>query len=281
MARLPYLLPCLLLAACKFGDDNRLGTTPDASVDGPPAATTHLLITEIASDGGTNEFIEIWNPSNQDVNLGKYYLSDFVEYWKYPTRTLTTVSNDFLIGFPDDAVLASNQVMVVALTAAGFSARYGRPADYAVDSDVGASRPVRYRLASNVVGQLPSITDGGEYVALFYWDGESDTIKDVDLILAGTTTSAANMLKTKEPTDGPDPDMAATSYKPDLGNLGGGMTSSATAGASYKRKALETGSERQVGDGNGILGDDETTEALKATWDNAAGVPTPGTIPAF
>lgn len=281
MARLSYLLPCLLLAACKFGDDGRLGATPDAGMDGPMPSTAHLLITEIASDGATTEFIEVWNPSNQDVNLGNYYLSDFVEYWKFPTRTLTTVSNDFLIGFPTSAVLASNQVMVVALTANGFSTRYGRAADYAVDSDTGATTPVRYRLASNVAGQLPSITDGGEYVALFYWDGQSDTIKDVDLILAGMTTSSANMLKNKEATDGPDVDMVASAYKADVGNLGGGMTANATAGASYKRKLLESGSERQNGDGNGITGDDETTEALKATWDGAAAIPTPGVVPTF
>lgn len=280
MARLPYLFPCLLLAACKFGDDNRLGTTVDAGVDGPAPATGHLLITEIASDGAANEFVEIWNPSNQDINLGKYYLSDFVDYWKFPTRTLTTVSSDFIIGFPD-TVLASNQVIVVALSAAGFAARYSRPADYAVDSDIGASNPVRYRLASNVGGQLPSITDGGEYVALFYWDGDSDTLKDVDLILAGTTTSAANMLKNKEAVDGPDPDTVATAYKADMGNLGGGMTANATTGTSYKRKLLESGSERQNGDGNGITGDDETTESLKATWDGASAVPTPGVIPTF
>lgn len=89
------------------------------------------------------------------------------------------------------------------------------------------------------------------------------------------------MLRTKEAVDGPDPDTVATAYKTDMGNLGGGMTAGAAAGASYKRKLLESGSERQNGDGNGITGDDETTESLKATWDGASAVPTPGVIPTF
>lgn len=43
--------------------------------------------------------------------------------------------------------------------------------------------------------------------------------------------------------------------------------------------ALETGFEQQTGAGNGLTGDDETSENTAMTWDTTFTLPTPGTVP--
>jgi uncharacterized protein len=157
--------------------------------------------------------------------------------------------------------------------------------NYAVNltADAGTTRAFRDRLVQPT--SLPSITDTGEIVAMFYWDGTSDLVKDVDLVLAGQDGSigSGNKLVTKAPVDGPDADTTATAFKAENGLLGNGMVGDAGVGKSYKRRKLETGAETQAGDGNGITGDDETSELIKSTWDSDIAdpvtAPTPGVIP--
>ena len=48
-----------------------------------------------------------------------------------------------------------------------------------------------------------------------------------------------------------------------------------------KRMLGETGYETQGGAGNGITGDDETSENTRMTWDSTFTAPTPGTAPTF
>jgi hypothetical protein len=48
---------------------------------------------------------------------------------------------------------------------------------------------------------------------------------------------------------------------------------------SAKRLVLEIGNETQAGTGNGVGGDDETSENTAITWDTTYTVPTPGATP--
>ena len=63
------------------------------------------------------------------------------------------------------------------------------------------------------------------------------------------------------------------------------LSSPGGADLSYKRRTLESGVESQLGTGNGISGDDETSEQLKSSWDGDStkpySAPTPGMVPAF
>jgi Lamin Tail Domain len=284
------LLFCVLAGAlttgCSFGDDRRLngGGTVDAMIDTPVAQQgEHLLITEIKSTDP--EFIEIWNPTNREVDLSHYYLSDYGSYWELPSKPtlpgLTT--SDFSVRFPNGAKLATNQVITIATDGTKFDAGFTPLlATYAINE---ASGPRAFEQRVVPGPMLPTITNsnGGEYIILFYWDGVSDLVKDVDIILAGKSAASANLLTTKMPIDGPDPDLSATPYKADNGLFGGGMTMDADATHSFKRRKLETGAETQAGTGNGITGDDETSELLKSTWDGDAAdppsAPTPGVAP--
>lgn len=294
MARLPCLLPCLLLAACKFGDDN--ASQVDAGIDGPVAGSEHVLFTEVKSTfpaaAPNDEFIELWNPTNRDIALDDYYLSDFNEYWRYPQKNLTSIQADFLVRFPAGALIRSNEVITIAMNHDGFVASFAKAPTYAANLDVdnatSGAKAFRDRLVN--VTQAPGITDSGEYLTLFYWDGAGDTIKDVDAMVSAVASdvTAANRRVNKAAVDGIDPDGTATPYKTDDGQYGGGMNDtipSALPARSYKRRKREAGAETQVGSGNGLNGDDETSELLKVTWDGDAttphSAPTPGTVLTF
>lgn len=283
------LLLCALAtsAACSFGDDRRLGSGdagPDGMTDGPPAYTDHLLLSEIKVSKD-DEFIEIWNPTSRDISLANYYLSDIGDYWKFPSNTLVPPQADFVVGFPMDAVIKSKQVITVAMLNAAYITTFLSPPTYAVDiaADASGAKAFRSRLVST---QPTTLTDTGEPIILFYWDGASDLVKDVDISFAGLISGAGgtNRLTAKQAVDGPDVDGAATSYKAESGTLGGGTSATVNNQLflSYKRRTFETGSEVQAGTGNGITGDDETSESLPSTWDGDGGVfsaPTPGTVP--
>jgi hypothetical protein len=277
-------------AACSFGDDRR-GVSADAGTDGPPVYTDHLLLSEIKSDGGFTEFIEIWNPTNRSINLTNYYLSDVGDYWKYPSISPLPAnkpkvdSSDFIVRFPAGAMLAPKGVITIAFDSGPFETSYGVAATYALDVTTGP-QVMSDRNVPGIVGAV-SLTEEGEFVALFYWDGTSDLVKDVDLVnagpVAGTATGNRYQAKQAQAVDGPDADTMASEYKVENGLFGGGMSLEAKDNTSYKRRTLETGSETQAGTGNGLTGDDETSEALRSSWDGdpaaLPSAPTPSTVP--
>jgi Lamin Tail Domain len=288
-----YAFLCTFLIGCSFGDDRPTLIGVDAGSDGPPGIdappppTGHLLITEVKSTGPsgattTGEFIEIWNPTNRDIALDNYYLSDVGDYWKYPASSPNgpnVLASDFIVRFPAGAVLASDGVITVATVEADVAT-----ATYAVNAVIGTKAMAARNVPSNTA-TITNSNGGGEVVVLFYWDGVGDLVKDVDIVLAGVSATPANSLLPKVAVDGPDADVTATAYQPDNGLLGGYMNAETLTadGTSYKRRSYETGSESQAGTGNGITGDDETSEALKSTWDGDLVVPlsapTPGVAP--
>jgi hypothetical protein len=123
-----------------------------------------------------------------------------------------------------------------------------------------------------VTQSSPSLTDTGEIVVLFEWDGAAPLVKDVDLMVAGAPT-AANSIVSKSGYA-----MGASTYASDANSIP--MQASAPpAGKSTKRIALDTG--HQSAGGNGITSDDETSEVTTTTWDTTAtySTPTPGQVP--
>jgi hypothetical protein len=130
-----------------------------------------------------------------------------------------------------------------------------------------------------VANGVPSLTNAGEPMVLFQWDGAGDLVHDVDIVLAGIP-AATNLLTSKSGVtiDGPDADTTATAYATDARTLAAQATTPAS-GKSTKRIARETGHEVQSGAGNGITGDDETSEDTGSTWDVTYTLPTPGTVP--
>lgn len=231
-----------------------------------------LLLTEVVLAPSTSEFVEIFNPGAAAVDLSSYFLSDNGTYFRLPAGAQTLDTADFIARFPAGASIPSHGLITVALdTAASFTSAYGVAPTYALSG--GAMITV----AAN---GIPSLTNTGELIVLFQWDGTSDLVKDADMVLVGAPTASNGLVdKTAIALDGPDPGSATSTYAADARTLVG-QGSTPAAGKSTKRIALEAGHEVQGGTGNGVAGDDETSEATSATWD-ASGftVPTPGSIP--
>jgi hypothetical protein len=261
--------------------------TPDAmTADAPPAVADHLLITEVRTNGA-DEFIEIYNPTGATVNLSTYYLGDVNDYWRLPDAAAgpTVGGSDFVARFPDGATLAAGAVITVAMTGDGYLAGFAASATYAVE-DFGAG--VTSIPMADVLGPAnPTLTNAGEMIVLFRWDGAADLVQDVDLVLAGNAPSAGNAPIAKAPLAGADGGTATTAYAADaltIQDMESDIDTTANAAASYKRVSLET-SETSTG-GNGITGHDETSEPARTTWDSRSSgtmytAATPGVIPAF
>lgn len=293
----PILVASVALAAsaCSF-DQSGLGPGDDGGApapDAPPAADAppgsrpdaaptgdqpHLLLTEIMS--GFPEFIEILNPGTAPVALDHYYLSDDDDYARLPalfggsTQSPAISQFDFIVRFPAGAVIDPGQVIVVALDEASFVRVHATTPDFALSATTAAP------MNAILVGSSPTITGAGEGIALFYWDGQGDLVRDVDLVMAGHNITNNNRLPDKSglAVDGPDPDDTPSTYLDDAYTIAG-TTADAPTDQSYQRLLPEDGFEIATG-GNGVTGHDETSEDMTATWTTAAfAEPNPGKVP--
>ncbi len=248
---------------------------PDAAVavDAPPSppAPKKLLLTEVVLTPTAGEFIEIANPNSVAISLDNYYLTDSQKYATLPAGPMTVDPADMLIRFPANAMLAPGAVATVAFdTATNFQITYGVAPTYSIAG--GTMRIV----AQNGTA---SMTNGGEMVALIWWDGASDLVKDCDAVNVGVP-SAGNLLpnKTNVAVDGPDSGMTTSTYASDTMSMVN-MTSTPGNLLSIKRLKLEAGYQTANATGNGITGDDETSETLAQTWSTTFTAPTPGALP--
>ncbi len=249
------------------------GPTAGADSSGGGGSAGLLLLTEVVLAPSTGEFVEIANVGGTAVDLSSYYLSDNGNYFRLPAGAPTLDSGDFVVKFPAGASIPAHGVITVALdTTANFTTTYTTAPTYSIGSNT--MTPV----AANGV---PTLTNGGELIVLFRWDGATDLVKDIDLVVAGAATAANGLVdKSSVALDGPDTGTTSTTYAADARTMLVQAGTPASA-KSTKRLATETGHETQGGGGNGILGDDETSEDTAATWDSAGfGAPTPGTVPA-
>jgi hypothetical protein len=282
-------LAVLLLGACATGSrvdgasdaskpdspggsqvDAPIGQSPDGpNPDAPVSSASALLVTEVVLAPSTGEFVEIANPTTQTIDLSTYYLSDNGNYFKLPAGAVAVDANDFIVKFPAGATIAPSGVITVALdSAANFQTVYGTAPTYSV---AGAT------MTSVSANGLATLTNGGELIVLFEWDGQADLVRDVDLVLAGVPTAANGIIdKSGLAFDGPDAGSTTSSYGIDARTMPMQPTAPAS-GKSTKRIAAPTGYEAHGT--NGMDGSDETSEDTASTWDTAYTAPTPGTVP--
>jgi len=244
-------------------------TDPDGDIDPDmdvvlPAA--HLLLTEVALTPTGAEFIEITNPNATDVSLADYYLADTGEYWKLPAGLPAINVTDFIVEFPMTATIAAGASITVAIGGAtAFNTAYGKMPTYSVlDGTV----------TKTVVPGTSTMTDAGEIVVLFHWDGPAGPVGERTKRIAGKPT-AANGITTKSGVT-----LGSSTYKTDANTIAS-QANTPGSGVSTKRTMAEAGNETQAGTGNGIDGDDETSETTGTTWDSTFTAPTPGVAPAF
>jgi len=251
---------------------------PDARVDTPVAppidancpramaAGPHLLLSEVTLQPAGHEFIEIDNPTAADVDLTHYYLADNSAYYKLPAGAPNLGSSDFIVHFIPGSTIAAHSVITVAMgTAASFNTAFGANPTYSIADGT---------VTTVTANGTPTLTDAGELVALFYWDNTSALVFDVDVLLAGVPSSINGFDSNRSGYA-----QLGCTYATDSDTMAA-QASAPASGKSTKRIALETGHE--TAGGNGLFGDDETSEDTSATWDTTAtfSAPTPGTVPA-
>lgn len=230
----------------------------------PMASGPHLLLSEVTLGPTGKEFIEVVNPTASSVDLSNYYLSDSSVYYKLPTGVPSVGVADFIVRFPAGSSIAAHSVVTVATdTATNFMTGYGSMPTYSIADQT------MHVVTTN---GTPTLTDMGEMIALFYWDGTTQLVFDVDLMTAGQPTAANSFVSKSGYTQ------LGCGYATDANTLAN-QSAIPAPGKSTKRVALESTHETQTGGGNGLTGDDETSEATGTTWDSTFTNPTPGTVP--
>ncbi len=136
------------------------------------SAQVHLLLTEAVVSPTTDEFIEIYNPTGEPVDLTNYYLSDDEDYALYagtfgngPAPNI--ISFDFIAQFPAGEMINAGQVVVIAFDGAEFDTTFGFKADY----EINGTDPSTPDMLQSDVGASAGLTNLGENACLFYWDG--------------------------------------------------------------------------------------------------------------
>lgn len=243
----------------------------ETSSDAMMGSASPLLLSEVALAPDNSELVEIVNTSSQTIDLTTYYLSDSGLYFKLPAGNPSLDAGDFIAKFPQGAMIPGHSAITIAVsTTANFTTAYGTPPTYSIASGTMSV------VASN---GAPSLTNAGEVLVLFRWDGSADLVQDADILLAGAPVAMNKLVdKSGAAQDGPDMGSQTSTYASDANTIPS-QSSAPGANVSTKRITVETGHETHNGTGNGIAGEDETSEDTSMTWDTTFTAPTPGQAP--
>ncbi len=304
MSRIRWITPiangCLLLSLL-------LAT---GFVSGAQAATAeHLIISEVVALsrfdsrlGGQvgSEFIEITNPTASPIAMDDVYLTDGIYgpsnvfYWHITDGTPTSATigggafGDFHVRFPAGYTLGAGEALVVSIAGSDeFFAAYDRLPDFELFEDNSVPDVVPELLAvfpgsvhgGQPVGEtdtdlLPDLSDTAESLILYSWDGQSALVADLDYMYWGSVSAAANYQFDKTSVAGYNPDTPIANQEPvhDAIHI---------LNDAFARVNTDEGLETTAG-GNGIGGDDETSENLGTTWvADAAQDPAPAPVTHF
>ncbi|MCL1599579.1 MAG: lamin tail domain-containing protein, partial [Actinomycetia bacterium] len=248
----------------------------------------HLLISEIVVTPTAGEFVEIFNPTDTAIDLSDIYLTDatYAPSAQFYYNIVTGANagggafGDFHARFPDGATIASHEYQTMAIAGSdGFFAEYAAEPTYELYED-GASADgipdMREALPGSIDGQ-GGLTNDGEVVILYHWDGATDLVEDLDYVVWGDKAEAID--KTGVAIDGPDPDSDTSSYSADTAISSQDVASTGyhAAGNSFTRLDKDEGTETAVG-GNGLTGHDETSENLSTTFSELSVTPNGGAL---
>jgi cysteine-rich repeat protein len=234
------------------------------SYDGCSATCTveegHLLISEAVIEDDPAEFIELHNPNDWSVNLEDYYLASTPTYYLFTTG-MQPMLPEVVLGFPANSIIPPRGFVVVSLEEAmAFEAVYGVTPDFDM---VGMNAPM-------MIGGDPAakLDNDAGIVVLFYWDGASDLALDVDYLLYGNTSAAV---------DKSDVTVGGSTYADETPpGMQGAAPKVGKEQALYRCDTVES---TEVAGGNGVDGDDETSEDCSRAFVKAMGKPTPRMAP--
>ncbi len=258
-------------------------TSVDVTIDPNVMITTPegLLLTEVVVGPDGAEFIEIHNSSGDSIDLSDVYLTDatFAGGAVYYYQIVNDAGGgggfgDFHARFPGGSSIAAGTYQTIAINGSdAYQLAYGIMPDYELYEDGMADGvPDMLEAFSGSIAGQGALSDG-EVAILYYWDGMTDLVADLDYVVWGDRNEAVD--KTGVMIDGPDADMVASGYMNDTAIAEQAVIDSLphVDGESWQRADLTEGLEIDSG-GNGLEGHDETSEPFRLTW--GAGTPTPG-----
>ena len=263
-------------------DGGPLGTHSDnvwfdhIALESTTPATDKLLLTEIVVTPTGGEFVEIYNPGAAAVDLSNYYLTDatFEGGSTYYYQIVEGAGGgggfgDFHARFPSGASIAPGEYQTIAMNGTDFATEYGVSPTYELyDTDANIADMLE-AFSGSINGQ-GGLTNGDEVVILYYWDGASDLVKDVDYLLYNSGSPAANneaVDKSGVRIDGPDANADSSMYLNDTPIANQISAPSHDFGFSVHRIDFSEGAQTASG-GNGVTGADETSEDLANTFTN-------------
>ncbi len=279
----------------------------------PTGDAAKLLMTEISFgpnvypfqsiEDFSQDFVEIYNPNDFDVDMSDYYLTDatshFVEvrfggsaqvYYQIANGAINRDRlgggdySDFFGRFPDGFTIGAGEIIVVSIAPADlYEGVFGMLPDVGLyeTADHTSAAPVMRDVFSNsrwggdvtVEDDLPELDEHyGETLVLFYWDGESDLVTDVDFFANGTSKDAEYSVG----FDKSGVTSGASTYANETSIADQAWYADVVEDAqnSYQRVIADEGDQTATG-GNGVGGRDETSEDFVVTF--APAPYTPGT----
>lgn len=269
---LPRMLPLALIVAASVAS-----AAPVAVADHVVISEVETLANAVGPRALCSEFVEIHNPTAAAIDLGQYYLTDAtfstnnVGYWHIAeaSPSATTAGggtfSDFHARFPADYLIAAGDTVVISIAGStAYQVAYGRLPDFEMYED-GAAPDGVPELVEVFPGSIrasggtaPTLTDNGESLVLYRWDGSSDRVQDVDYIRWGADATVA-VNKTGVT-------VGASTYLADTAAASQSVLATTTAhGNAYARLSADEGTEALAG-GNGLAGHNETSENFAATW---------------
>ena len=222
----------------------------------------HLVFSEVVLTPSDGEYVQITNPTANDIDMSDYYLTDATDgsgnaYYNLPLASgyWSGSGFDFICRFPAGYSLAAGTSMKVSLRDnESYVNTYGESADLSLNEDLLDAID-----GSSTKGNAstPKLDNTSETLVLFYWDGTSATVKDVDYLLWGGNSYGIDK-------------SAVTGYQSDTPvSSQSFMSVHATNEKLIRAENAGEGSESQSS-GNGITGHDETSEPLSDTWITAS-----------
>ena len=223
----------------------------------------HIIFSEIVLTPSDGEYVEITNPTEVDVDLSDYYLTDATDnasgkfYYNLPSGTnyWSGSGSDFICRFPTGYSLAAGTSIKVSLRDnESYESTFGEAPDLSLDNEMLNAVEGESTKGSTTAPKLYNVN---ETLVLFYWDGSSSIVKDVDYLLWGDNAFAID----KSDVSGYQPDTPANSQS---------FMSIHTTNEKLIRAATSSEGIETVAGGNGITGHNETSEPLSDTWITAS-----------
>ena len=222
------------------------------------AGADHLVFNRITISPTNAEFVSIYNPTSESIDLSDYYITDSNNYYNLPSGGDFWSESlfDFIARFPDGQSIESNDSLIISFhDSQMFADYYGYNPDISLFEDMRDAVNDQTTISNgDAFVSLDFLNDNTEMLMLFKFEEDSDMVQDVDYFVWGNTGQGVD--KTGVNGYSQDTDLSLQSYQ-----------ESHAENFTYIRFLLNNseGAEKNAG-GNGIDGNDETSENFNETW---------------